>query len=168
WVCGGRCWTDNSWRYLDTLDIGISGFEPLPDNGVYHIVNRLDKDTHPEGTYGMPETVIKLEEIAQQYFYRTDRKLSINDLSLPKGGLFDYKAIWAPPHKEHRIGTDADINRTDGGGVFKNCHEDDYLKRAIKKMTKGQLRPRLKCEDARGRPVPLDDNTGLYKHIDFD
>jgi hypothetical protein len=168
WVCAYGCFTPDSRKSEYTFDVGIQGMERVEDSGDYHVVVRGGTDTHSEGTYGTLDTIKKLQKISNQYFYRTDRKLSINDISLPKGGLLDYKATWAPPHKEHRIGTDADINRKDGGGVFTNCWEDKALKNAVAKMAKGQSRLRLKCEDARGRPVPLDDPTGLYKHIDFD
>jgi hypothetical protein len=163
WVCGGRCWTDNSWRYLDTINVGLLGFEKISDNGDYHIVVRDGKDTHPEGIYGTSDIIKKLKEIAKKYFKSTGRKLSINDISLPAGGLFDINNNWATPHIEHRTGTDADINRA---GV--DCHADKKLRSAVEDIAKGQQRPYLQCEDARGRPVPPDDPTGLYKHIGFD
>ncbi len=169
WGCDWGCWTPESRRYLDTIRVGIKELTRLEDTGNYHIVVRGGSDTHPEGAYGKSDTINKLKKIAMKYFEKTNgRKLSINDISLPMGGLFDYKNNWATPHREHRIGTDVDINRTDGGGIFTNCWEDQKLKKAIAKVTKGQSRPRLKCEDARGKPVPPNDTTGIYKHIDFD
>ena len=150
------------------IDIKVPEFDSFPNEGAYHIVARGGTDTHPDGTRGTESTIKKLTEIAQRYFERTKRILSVNDLSLPDGGLFDFKNTWSPPHNTHRTGTDADINRTDGGGVKRDCWQDEDLKRAVAKAAEGRSVPRLICEDAKGKPVPLDDPTGLYKHIDFD
>jgi hypothetical protein len=35
--------------------------------------------------------------------------LNINDISLERGGLFDIKGNWSPPHKTHREGRDTDV-----------------------------------------------------------
>lgn len=35
--------------------------------------------------------------------------LRLTALSLPQGGLFDFKTEWRPPHVSHRLGDDADI-----------------------------------------------------------
>lgn len=170
WACGGGCWTGDSWRYLDSINVEIEGIDPNPlsNTGDYHVVSRRDTNRHPEGTYGKPDTINKLKDIAREYFKKTDgRKLSINDISLPKGGLFDYKNNWAAPHQTHRTGTDVDINRTDGGEVYTNCWADYELKRAVEKASNGKNHPRLKCEDAvlMGGLIIWED---VYKHIDFD
>lgn len=167
WACGGGCWTDDSRRYLDRINVGIEGLLRFEDSGEHHVVVRGGTDTHLEGAYGKPDTVKKLKEIAYEYFDITDRKLSINDISLPKGGLFDYKNNWAAPHQTHRTGTDVDINRTDGGNVYTNCWADRELKRAVEKIADKKSRPRLKCENAvlMGGLIIWED---VYKHIDFD
>ncbi len=153
-----------SYRAVGIIDVGILGFTRLDDSGDYHVVLRGGTDTHPDGTYGTSATTEELLMIAKKYFEKTNgRKLSINDMSLPKGGLFDYKTTWAPPHNTHRTGTDADINRA---GV--DCYYDKKLREAVEDVSDGQLRPYLQCEDAQHRPVPPDDPTGIYKHIDFD
>jgi hypothetical protein len=167
WACSGGCWTPDSKRYLDSINVGIGELTRLEDSGEHHVVMRGGTTTHPEGTYGKSDNINRLKEIAKEYFDRTDRKLSINDISLPMGGLFDYKNNWATPHKEHRTGTDVDINRTDGGGVYTNCWADDKLEKAVEEVAKGKNRPRLKCEDAvlMGGLIIWED---VYKHIDFD
>lgn len=35
--------------------------------------------------------------------------ITINALSLPQGGLFDFKVEWKPPHTAHRFGRHADV-----------------------------------------------------------
>lgn len=145
------------------INIAIPRLQPLPNSSEYHITVRGGTDTHPDGTWGTSDTINKLEKIAKEYFNRSGRILSVNDLSLPDGGLFDLKADWSPPHKTHRTGTDADINR---GGV--NCFYDKDLRFAVGMLANGQSRPHLLCEDAKHKPVPDDDPKGIYKHIDFD
>lgn len=51
------------------------------------------------------------------------RILSLNDMSLPWGGLFDgMYANWQPPHSYHRIGRSVDIN---SGGLFQYPDPND-------------------------------------------
>ncbi|HEY6005080.1 MAG TPA: hypothetical protein VIV57_19535 [Anaeromyxobacter sp.] len=33
----------------------------------------------------------------------------VTAISLPEGGLFDFQTQWAPPHRSHRFGNDADV-----------------------------------------------------------
>jgi hypothetical protein len=33
----------------------------------------------------------------------------VTAISLPQGGLFDFQTQWAPPHRSHRFGNDADV-----------------------------------------------------------
>jgi hypothetical protein len=35
--------------------------------------------------------------------------IRVTAISLPDGGLFDFSIEWSPPHRGHRLGTDADI-----------------------------------------------------------
>lgn len=124
------------------------------DSGPYHTVARGDTAQHPEGTYGKFKTINTLELIAENYFKKVKRKLSVNDLSLPKGGLFDVHFNWRPGHKSHRTGTDADINQA---GV--PCNLDKKLRKSVK-----EAGAYLSCEDTQGKPDP----NGPFKHIDFD
>ncbi len=107
-----------------------------------------------------------------EYFEATKgRSLGINDMTLPKGGIFDVCGTWNPKdsctnpntgrtmtgHNTHRTGTDADIDRD-----RINCKDDWKLRRAIEIVSKygyvagGQPKATLKCE------------SGGRKHIDFD
>lgn len=112
----------------------------------------------------MSDTSEKLKKIAEEYYKRSGRILSINDISLPRGGLFDYKATWAPPHSSHRTGTDADINQK---GI--PCYKNDKLRKAVEEVAGDQPYPILRCEDASGEycPDPEDEKCKFY-HIDFD
>jgi hypothetical protein len=48
--------------------------------------------------------------MAIAYFLFKGSRLGINDMSLPKGGLFDICSTWLPPHKMHRRGTSVDLD----------------------------------------------------------
>ncbi len=162
WVCVSSCYTKTSWRDTITYDVGIKGLVELPGSlntenpatavGDY-IKVRGDANVHPKGSFGTPFALAALKNIAKKYKKLKGRALSINDMSLPKGGLFDVHDNWSTPHKTHRRGKDGDINQD---GIA--CLSDKKLRRAIdaaiKPPTKGQTR--RYCE------------SGGRKHIDLE
>lgn len=163
YVCAGVC------DFRDTVNVQVphpNDFPELETGGSHHVVVRDGTGSHPQGTNGTEDTIRKLRQVAQAYFDSTGRKLSINDLSLPKGGMFDLNAGWfvnnvrGNGHIDHRTGIDADINREDGGGVFTNCEDDQKLHKAVEKVNEtlssnGKIR--FECKESGGR-----------KHVDFD
>ncbi|MDX1251918.1 MAG: penicillin-insensitive murein endopeptidase [Gammaproteobacteria bacterium] len=156
WECMVRCFTFNSSKYRDTFDVGVPGLTKLPASTAFHITARGGTGTHPEGTWGTMDAVGRLVLVAKEYFDITGRRLSINDLSLPKGGRFDINNNWIKPHASHRTGTDADINRADEGGVKVACQSDNQLEEAVREANRLTPPVSLLCED------------GGLKHIDFD
>lgn len=113
--------------------LGVDGLEKLPtptaaDPRSYIFVRGLKKD-HPDTVayWGTPATNYYLQEIATLYQKLAAKqdiinypelelkttKLSINDMSLIRGGLFDIFGAWdtVGGHQTHRNGKDADINR---------------------------------------------------------
>lgn len=69
--------------------------------------------THPVNHYATPEMKSALQALAMKFSAETGLTLGINDISLIKGGIFDYKPStnpWMPPHASHRLGVDADID----------------------------------------------------------
>lgn len=50
-------------------------------------------------------------------------KPSLNDMSLPWGGLFDIDDTWAPPHHWHRVGRSVDINNP--GSIYQHPNPND-------------------------------------------
>lgn len=145
-----------------TLDVRVKGLEILPPRQATdqddYVTLRGGTDTHPEGHWATRASLDTLREIAREYRALTGRPLSVNDLSLPRGGLFDINGGYAPPHRTHRIGTDADINRA---GV--DCASDQSLKDAVASVAKLRPGAQLICESA-GRPDP----NGPFKHIDLE
>lgn len=154
--CAGGCFTFNSQKRKNTIDVRIPGLTRLPTSTAFHITARGGTASHPEGTWGTLNTVGRAVYLASEYFKITGRRLSINDLSLPKGGVFDIDSNWTKPHASHRTGTDMDLNRADEGGVTVNCEDDDALDKAIKEAHR-QLPPVKRYCENKGR-----------KHVDFD
>ena len=153
----------------DHFDVGLQLQKLDPLNDIFYTVIRDNTDTHPDGTSGVANTINKLKVLAVLYYIKTNqvRRLSINDISLSLGGLFDINANWAPPHTSHRRGTGADINRNarDSNGSplpALNCPDDVALQDAIEWLANGASRPQLVCEQ-NGIPEP----TGPNIHINF-
>lgn len=137
--------------------VKVPGLEPLAASDDIALL-RGGADKHPEGQWGTPEALDALREIAKEYRERTGQPLSVNDLSLPWGGLFDFENVYLPPHKTHREGIDADINQL---GV--PCFSDDKLKDAVKAVAKRRFPVKLDCEIG----DRIDPETGLRKHINL-
>ena len=114
---------------------GLVLLDPEPDGPLTII--RAGMESHPDGTYGTPATVDALRSLAG-WVVETQRtrnkvlqacgkepwlvwQLSVNDVSLPWGGLFDYKADWSPPHQMHGLGVAADINHFFAEGRNVDC-----------------------------------------------
>jgi len=118
-----------SWCFRTTIKIGL--LDPmgnpllmsLPDISPFYEKHRNGAPDHQdEDAYsGTIDANFNLIEIAEEYSNMTALPLSINDMSLPKGGLFDIKSNYALPHTWHRTGQSADINKP-AAGI--NCRND--------------------------------------------
>lgn len=115
-------------------------------------------DTVAFGASEITHTVIPL--IASEYGRLRGRLLSINDISLPMGGVFDDDQNWTNDHKTHRKGNDVDLNQ-DG----KMCLADLHLRTAVNKFL-----VKLQFTDT-GKPRPFPSallcESGGRKHIDI-
>jgi hypothetical protein len=67
---------------------------------------------HPSNHFGTGTLVSKIRQLATAFHSKFSKDIFVNDMSLPSGGLFDYKGTWAPPHATHREGRTVDINST--------------------------------------------------------
>jgi hypothetical protein len=90
------------------LDVRVKGLVELSGGTNYSLVGQTS--THPNNHYGIKRTINALISIANQYASRfPGQRLYYNDISLVKGGLFDIKGNWKPPHKTHREGKNVDV-----------------------------------------------------------
>lgn len=89
------------------LDLGA--LPPASPGGSYVIV-RGGTSLHPNGTNGTAALVLAVQALANAYSSRSGNALSINDMSLAWGGIFDLAGDWGPPHVLHQTGQSVDIN----------------------------------------------------------
>ncbi|MCW9026500.1 MAG: hypothetical protein OQJ77_04210 [Thiovulaceae bacterium] len=176
WTCTDYCYTRTSRRYLYTHSVGIRDLEKFPAENTESFYQRVrSADTNhdfEEAYYGLSSTNQILKAIAENYYYLSNKKLSINDMSLRKGGVFDIKGKWTKPHSTHRQGKDVDINR-DGT----NCKDDRDLfiatgmfltrgnKEAYHPYGGGVVYSPINCEPIYINGVKTE---GYKKHIDFE
>lgn len=136
WFCiSPDCFDLNTRRFEGTIDVHISDLKQLPNPGPDDLYEKLRGGPSGPGTDGSHKdsvafagsafTLRTLPLIAEFYFSSSGRTLSVNDVSLPKGGVFDLNSNWKSEHQTHRNGDDVDINT---GGV--DCLNDFSLRLA--------------------------------------
>lgn len=108
-----------SWCFNTTIDVGVSGLTNLPDGNPLYTKVRGGSPQHTDAVAysGTADAVFYLTAIAELYNQLSNSVLSVNDMSLVKGGLFDIKNNYTVPHRTHRTGQSADINKTQGDCV---------------------------------------------------
>ena len=172
-----------------TIDVRIPGLKRLPDptpfigdplppasslyekrrNGPGGINTDM---VHPNSVAysGTPFTVQTVPLIAEWYFSYSGRILSVNDISLPKGGVFNTSftnPMWFSPHKEHRDGADVDLNLIDPlSGVDLECLPDHALRFSVDQLVEPVIE---RADDPQnlGRLTALLCESGGRKHIDM-
>lgn len=121
----------------DTVSIKVANtkLKAVPANDHYQLV-RGGADSHPDGTYGTEPTLRAFKDLAADFYHYQEEnkerlkqcgkapwpisKMSINDVALKEGGLFDFKSTWTPPHQTHGKGQGGDMNHFwTGEGVGK-------------------------------------------------
>lgn len=188
WFCvTDQCFDFNGMVFDGTVDVRVRNLRqlrdptPFPDDGtlpppsaLYEKSRREDQNHLDEVAFaGTAFTLQTLPLIAEHYFSSSGRILSVNDISLPKGGVFDLKLNWKGGqrnpdgtltrfgHVEHREGNDVDINRRDPiSGIELDCKPDHALRLAVDQFLEPQKRKdnrltALLCE-SRGRNKHLD------------
>lgn len=170
---GWRCLNYTTWRDVVTTDVRVPRLESLPDGATmpYTKVRGSAADhKNVDAYYGLPIANLALTQMAILFKKSSGELLSVNDMSLPKGGYFDINGLWNGDHREHRIGLSADINRrTQADGKKMPCLENTKLQEAVDSViprtgprvlvnpaAKGRTLSRLYCEPS------------TYQHIDFD
>lgn len=104
-----------------TVEVGVSNLKWLPDAPSLYTKDRNPDAAHTNAVafYGTNSALRNLNKIA--YWYkRLYQTLSINDMSLIEGGLFDTNSDYSSPHSWHRTGESVDINKKENGDCKKN------------------------------------------------
>lgn len=95
------------------LDVSIPGLQALPPGANYDNTWGTSGAgwMHHNSHNGTTATIDGLIAIADAYAAQYPGSiLRYNDMSLPKGGLFDINDNWNTPHGEHRFGANCDVS----------------------------------------------------------
>jgi hypothetical protein len=108
--------------------VEIPDLVDLLDGTNYDLIG--DTGSHPRNHFGTQTVLNAVVAIANAYHeqFPDDPILQINDISLPRGGLFDIGEcrrcrFWDHPHDSHMAGRDVDI-RTIRGAIPQVNRED--------------------------------------------
>jgi hypothetical protein len=108
------------------LQIRYPGLVPVDAGPISAVANYGTGCPHdPVPSWMTIYSAANLADVAIEYKRLTGRQLSLNDASLPYGGLFDNRGGAGRNsrcHASHRVGVDIDINSQDDGGVFVRCN----------------------------------------------
>lgn len=109
-------------RPMDTPPIQIAvqvpGLQRLPHSpfieeigfsAISEVLIKSPPHDHPDNHWGQPNLNSRIINLASQFYHVRNKKIRVNDMSLPQGGLLDFKNTWAPPHDTHRDGKHVDI-----------------------------------------------------------
>jgi hypothetical protein len=154
----------------------VDGLIPLPTNSNYQL-NRGDTGGHPAGSHGTAATLSEFGNLANDFYqaqsdHNTELKnctpqktpwfngvpvsLSINDIALPDGGVFDLGSNWKIGHQTHNRGEGGDFNKFkdiqwNGATAFgPECNGPPVKKRAWllhTLLTLGQKYGKWDCSD---------------------
>lgn len=157
-----------------TTDVRVPRLESLPDGAAAYIKYRNPenpvKHRDADAFYGLPVANSALTQMASLFKEVVGAPLSINDMSLPKGGKFDVDGSWSGDHREHRIGLSADINRRiQADGQKMPCLKNTALRDAVDSVIPATGPRVLVNPNAKGRTLSrLYCEPTTYQHIDFD
>ncbi|HUI30829.1 MAG TPA: hypothetical protein VLX91_11470 [Candidatus Acidoferrales bacterium] len=117
----------------DTISVMVPGFVNfrdlifLPNRArpyAFQQTTQTAIDNHPDNNWCTPEAGDQFFLGILDFYFLSGSAdgggtyLSINDMSLPWGGLFDaLYSNWQPPHSAHRIGLSIDINPNDANDI---------------------------------------------------
>lgn len=147
----------------------------LPAQPLFYLKGRGGNASHDDSlSYAAQEKTIQAAALIGYLFQQIDgRKLSYNDISLPKGGIFDWDVsdpnfAWRRSHLTHREGLDVDINRPrDSNNMPERCDVEFDVRTAVNYVLTELPRPdgtptALLCEN---KPNGFPNNPGNF-HLD--
>jgi hypothetical protein len=132
-----------------TIKIGIRGLQPISGTNISLTgsfnqprCNGIDlvESMHVQNHWGQSTLGLSINRIANDFFDTYHEPIRLNDVSLPRGGLFDIGNNWVtrPGHVSHRLGFNADIEWNVGAGSLcrpLTLSEREVLKRTILGVT---------------------------------
>ena len=112
---------DEIWvGYKDLVDIPSSSDYALTEIVAGQTRTIGASDEHPVNHYLTQEALERLAIIARAYReqYPTNPVLHLNDASLERGGVYDFKLTWRKPHQCHSRGYDIDVRANQKPGAI--------------------------------------------------
>jgi hypothetical protein len=99
-----------------TIGIEFGGLQPASVSGfIVDTQSNMHGNNNGNATPQMAAALQDTADLFADLLAQAGEKLPalhVTALSLPQGGLFDYKYEWSPPHVDHRFGFEADISPT--------------------------------------------------------
>jgi hypothetical protein len=106
-----------------TIGVQIDGLVAIPTSGDGFSVIPQSNLHDNNNVYGTPQFNSQIEDLPQAFRAEiaiacteggacpqgNPPNLLIGAMNLPQGGLFDFHGTWAPPHHNHRVGWEADL-----------------------------------------------------------
>jgi Penicillin-insensitive murein endopeptidase len=84
---------------------------PIGISAIAEVMKTTPPHNHPDNHWGQPELIDKTLALAERYDHERHQKLYVNDMSLPWGGILDFRDTWSPPFETHRDGRHVDVRR---------------------------------------------------------
>ena len=117
-----------------TSETYLVGFDDLvrvpPNNLWFHVGgNRTNHGSNYYNHWMVPFARDKLENTIRDFnaVNPGHGKIAVNDMGLPRGGTFDVKQNWRPPHYRHSRGTAVDIRGNGGNGSVPTDFLDAFV-----------------------------------------
>lgn len=109
---GPNKFPDGSFRAIGRTFVRVEDLVQVEADPGFLFLNRNGGQNHPdEFSYSATREYRQiLRLIGFEYTKLSGRQLSLNDISLPLGGVFDDKINWTQAHQTHRDGKQVDIN----------------------------------------------------------
>jgi hypothetical protein len=133
-------------QFLTTLHVGIRLDSQLTQTTDDPFVLSGQTTAHPDNHFGTATALDRIRQIALAYREQNASlgKLSINDVSLVRGGVYDLNNQWfgdnqGNPHWGHRTGTEVDIDRQDSARNNTACTSIDGGNDLVEKAAKAAI-----------------------------
>lgn len=107
------------------LEVRVPDLNALPGGPTISRKGSLAR--HPYNHFGTARLIQALEALAKNYRAQTGKPLPVNDMSLPHGGMYDFRREWTGPHVGHRLGTEVDVGSTLTGLVPRDSEFETIL-----------------------------------------
>lgn len=127
YTISARSIQQNDTKESKKITAAVRGLNAMPDDPTHYLLVRDGIDSHKLGFYATDGTRANFKALAIAFLSAQNdhnanlhqqkkdmwpiHELSINDIALPTGGIFDWQKTWKPSHQTHNKGEGGDFNR---------------------------------------------------------